>query len=379
MMAAILKKLTSKEEKNRIKIDMELKKANAVISFMADGLLLVDKNLKITLANQAAGVMLRKAPKELAGKKLGSVFRLEERGEKIQLDKIMLEKVILGHDILRFGSEKQIGCLVDGDKSFSISFTASPFWTDDMTGLIIVFRDSTRERELEDSKDNFISITSHQLRTPLTSMRWNAEMLNEALEENSQRKEMAEEIYQGTLRLNETISLILSLSRSESGRSSEKIDQVNLTKLVAETMESLKLIIKAKKQKVTVHIPKNIADFEFPIAKLHLALNNIVLNASSYTKNGGKIDISFKKKSGAKEVICSVRDNGIGIPKNKQGKIFQKFFRAPNAVKAMPNGSGLGLVLAKALIESWEGEIWFESKENKGTTFYFTMPLNRVF
>lgn len=375
MSSTTLKRQIAKQKLDKIKTETELKQARAVISFMGDGLLLVDKHLKVILANEAAGVLLRKAPKELNGKKLSAVFRLVELGQKLPLNKLLKEKIIEGHDIIRFGVDKKIKCLNADSKPFPVSFTVSPFWTDDLTGLIIVFRDGTREQELEDSKDNFISITSHQLRTPLTTIRWNAEMLNDELDENTQRKEFAEQIYKGALRLNETVNLILSLSRSERGRAPDKIDVVSLAKLAGEVIENLKSSINPKKLEVDIHVSKGIADFVFPVGKLRVVLSNIVLNAASYTKSGGKIEISFRKNSRANEIICAVEDNGIGIPKDKQNKIFQKFFRAPNALRAMPDGSGLGLVLSKALVESWHGKIWFESKENKGTVFYFSIPL----
>lgn len=355
-------------------MEAELKKSRAVISFMGDGLLLVDRKFKVTMANEAAAVLLREAPGELMGKKLDKVLRLESEGQKFDLDKLILDKVLSANDILRFGYEKKIFCLDKENNSFPVSFTISPFAIDEMSGVVIIFRDSSRELELEESKDNFISITSHQLRTPLTSIRWNAELLNETMTEQGDRKEFVEQIYQGALRLNETINLILSLSRSEKGRVSEQIELMDPTRVTEEVVKGLKPNLIEKKQQINLTVENNIVDFLFPVPKLRLVLNNLINNAITYTKEGGTIEVYFKKD--LEGLVCSVKDNGIGIPRTKQHKVFQKFFRAQNALKMSPDGSGLSLALSKALVNSWGGNIWFNSKENEGTTFFFSIPLH---
>lgn len=370
----VLKEKSRVTEKNWQAIEVELKQAKAVISFMGEGLLLIDRHAKVLLANEAAGVLLREAPANLKNKSFSRVFRLLGDGQKFSFSKEMLEGVLSSQDIMRFGSEKKLYCEAKGGGAFPVALTMSPFATEDLSGIVVVFRDISREKELEESKDNFISITSHQLRTPLTSIRWYAEMLNDEVKKQTvEHQEFVDQIYRGTLRLNETINILLSLSRAEKGKITEVVENVNLPGLAASVADSLKLIVNQKGLSIKIHQPKSLPDFPFAIAKLRQVLANIMLNAVVYTPTKGKISVDFKNDNGT--IICAVRDNGIGIPKRQQGRVFEKFFRAQNAFRTAPDGSGLGLALAKALVEGWGGKIWFESKEHKGTNFYFSIPL----
>jgi signal transduction histidine kinase len=119
--------------------------------------------------------------------------------------------------------------------------------------------------------------------------------------------------------------------------------------------------------------PKGLPKVRVDIEKISLAIQNLLENAIRYNKIGGEIELVLKKKDS--EIEFSIRDTGIGIPKNQQERIFTKFFRAPNALKLETEGSGLGLFIVKNIIEAHGGRIWFESEEGKGTTFYFTLPV----
>jgi two-component system sensor histidine kinase VicK len=130
--------------------------------------------------------------------------------------------------------------------------------------------------------------------------------------------------------------------------------------------------IKKKNLNFQFKKPKKLPKVKVDVEKIYLAIQNLLENAIRYNKVGGEIEIILKEKE--KEIEFSIRDTGIGIPKNQQSRVFTKFFRGSNAIRMETEGSGLGLFIAKNIIEAHGGRIWFESEEGKGTTFYFTLP-----
>lgn len=364
-----------KSRSNVVELGVESEKANAVISFMGEGLLLVDKNSKILIANQAAGALLRQPPANLENRKIKDALNIVGQGKKIVLEKTLKEVMELG-EVIRFGLHKGLYCYTEDKKSFPIALTFSPFLTKKLKGVVVLLRDISEEKALAESKNNFISITSHQLRTPLTSIRWYAEMLNDLVSDSNaaEQKKFAEEIYKGALRLAEIINVMLSLARIENKEQDNDLNKISVPKLALEVVETVKVHSDKKKQTIEVlSDPLSSEEIKMNCGKLRQALSNIIVNSIQYTPVGGKILVGLKRE--AKEILCSVKDDGIGIPLEHQKKIFEKFSRASNAMAAFPDGSGLGLVLTKELVNSWGGKIWFDSKENRGTTFYFTIPL----
>lgn len=359
--------LNLKAERDRIK---------AIVSSMSEGLLLVDKDLKIILINQMAAALIRKAPLEAAGKNLADVFHLR-KGEKefLNLNEVMEKIFIEGGNTVGFGLEDKIFCRNTAGRDFPIVLIVSPFLGDGITGAIIVFWDITKEKDLDEAKNSFISIASHQLRTPLTSIRWYAEMLDseDVGPLNKDQKDFVARVYSGALKLNETINLLLALARIESAKTEIELTKLNLHSFTEDVLKELDPQIKQKNLGVELFLEKELPEINFDATMLRQVVSNLLSNSIRYTDKGGKIEIMAEKKGN--EIIYSIKDNGIGIPESQQDKIFNKFFRAANAVSMVPDGSGLGLSLVKALTGLWGGKIWFSSEEKKGATFYFTIPL----
>ena len=261
-------------------------------------------------------------------------------------------------------------------KKFAVIMIVTPLLGEGFTGAVMMFRDASEEKQLDEAKTSFISVSSHQLRTPLTSMRWFAEMLigGDAGQITKEQKHFVERIYQGTDRMIGLVNLLLQIARVEAGRVKIKPIPVDLKALTQGVLITLKSNLDQKSQEVIV---KSDPD-QFPLILMDQevvwqVMQNLLSNASRYSPEKSTIEVYIVKKGEMAEY--SVKDKGIGIPKDQQNRIFEKFYRAENALKYVPTGSGLGLSLVKLLVEGWGGKVWFESEEGKGTTFYFTVPL----
>ncbi|MFH2018838.1 MAG: ATP-binding protein, partial [bacterium] len=352
----------------------ERDRANAILSSMDEGVILTNQENNIVLINQAGGTALHTAPADTIGKKISHYIKLEDANEKKYNVENYIKNVIGHGDIARIGLGDKLFCKPPNNSKFPISLLITPFHSDGISGSVLVFKNIIKDKQLDEAKSSFISVASHQLRTPLTSIRWYAEMLRAESMKNFTEKERkyTENIYNGALRLNEIINLLLSLSRIESGKVQSKIEKLNCSECLAGILTQLSSQITKK----AVHIEKEIDD-DLPAVfgdrlQIEQALSNLLSNAINYSHTGGTIKIITKKEAGG--IKISIKDNGIGIPTEEKNKIFDRFFRASNAIKIVPNGSGLGLTLVKELVKSWGGQIEFTSEENRGSTFSFTIP-----
>ncbi|MBU0611973.1 PAS domain S-box protein [Patescibacteria group bacterium] len=268
-------------------------------------------------------------------------------------------------------------------KNGEIFFTESnsnPSVYDGKPALVSSIQDITERKKLDDAKTSFISIASHQLRTPLTSIYWISEMfLNGDFGELSEKqKSFIEDIFNSNKKSLDFIKILLAMTRLEAGRVEVKPVPTDIKEVAESILSDLKELIENKKIKPRVNnqafkIPK----IDLPPEMFRQVVLNLISNAINYGKEGGKITIDFNLIDD-ENIVISVADDGIGIPKEEQKRIFEKFYRAENAQMIVPGGTGLGLNFAKNLVEAWNGKIWFESEEGKGTTFYFTVPLKGV-
>ncbi|MBI2098672.1 MAG: HAMP domain-containing histidine kinase [Candidatus Wildermuthbacteria bacterium] len=249
-------------------------------------------------------------------------------------------------------------------------------------GKLLVRRDleltqsNERLRDLDAIKSQFVSVAAHQLRTPLAGIKWTLYAL---LEErtgklNAEQKTFAGDAYKATLRLIELVNDLLDASRLEEGRFGFKTQKQDFLPVVQSTYEKFEKSAKEKGVTFSFVAPKEpLPTLTIDKEKITIALENMVDNALKYTPPGGRVTIRlFKEKN---QVICDVADTGIGMPKDQTSKIFTKFFRAENAQLSQTSGTGLGLYLAKNIIEHHGGAIFFTTKENQGSTFTFTLPI----
>jgi signal transduction histidine kinase len=240
-----------------------------------------------------------------------------------------------------------------------------------------------RFQKLDKAKFEFVSVTTHQLRTPLAAMRWTFHMLlTGALGEvSAEQKEFLQKGYESAERAINIINELLNIDYVEAHKTDYQFSPVDLSEL-AETV-SLGFKNQARENQIQLAVLKPSANppaVEADPRKLTIVLENLVDNALKYTPKGGQVTITLddsKLNSARSALTISVADTGIGIPSSEQERIFERFFRSTNAVKKVTDGNGLGLAIAKEIVNRHQGEIWFESKEGGGTTFYFTIPLRR--
>ena len=357
------------------KMYLQNSRLQAILSSIGEGLYVIDAEFTIILSNTAASKILGIPLRDVMGNDARSLIKVFKNDREIREENPIVQALRL-KKVVSINLEDNIFYQSAKGEKIAVALTASPIYNSKgIAGGVVVFKDVSDEKSLDDAKTNFISITSHQLRTPLTSMRWFSEMLIEgdAGKITREQKHFAKRIYDGVERMINLVNLLLQIARVEAGRLKIEPVPIDFKKLIQDIKQSLKAPLEAKSHTVKVIFDPN------PFPKINMdadiiwqVIQNLISNANRYTPEKKTITVSMIQKDAVAEF--SIQDKGIGIPKDQQDKIFEKFYRADNALKLVPEGSGLGLSLVKSLIEGWGGKIWFESEEGAGTTFYFTIP-----
>ena len=364
-----LKNLLDELEKTKKEIEEERDRTNAIISNLVDGILFFDEKKNISLVNPKAEEILEIKAEDVLNKNILELTKFP----------IFLPLIdVLGAEV-RTLFRKEIKLkenLIFEVSSVPLSINQKRI------GNLVVLHDITREKLIEKLKNEFVSLSAHQLRTPLSAIKWIIESLlnEEAGKITEEQKELLIKAKISNNRMIKLIDDLLDVTKIEEGRYIGEMTLTNLEPIIESAIDTYKEEIKRKKIRLEVkglsdNLPKVMADVE----KIKIAFQNIFDNAVKYTKEGGKIFVSLNYDEKNKEILIQVKDTGIGIPKNQQERIFTKFFRGSNATPIDTEGSGLGLFLTKNIIEAHYGKIWFESEENKGTTFYFTLPVKESY
>jgi signal transduction histidine kinase len=230
-------------------------------------------------------------------------------------------------------------------------------------------------RSLDVAKDEFVSIASHQLRTPLTALKGYVGMLldGDAGPINDKQHEYLVEIKNSNDRMIGLITALLNVSRVDLGVFIVEPEQLSLKKVAEEALKDLSLKVESKQLQIETNFRDDVPLINADLNIVRMIFQNLFTNAVKYTSAKGKINIVIKKDG--PNALISVADTGYGIPNNVQSRIFTKMFRADNARVRDPDDTGLGLYIIKSTIEKTGGKIWFDSVENKGSTFYVTIPL----
>ena len=350
-----------------------------VISSIGEALIIIDRDYKIMLLNPKALELLEYKKDEILGKDLHSVCKILKNKKELSINDWPTEKVFLTNETIVTNLVDNYSIRADKQKNYlPVTFSISPLNNE---GVIIIIRDANKDHELDRAKSGFISIASHQLRTPLTSIRWCSEML---LSEssgllNKAQHDLSQEIYDATSRINQTVNLLLGISRIESGKIAKEKVSIDLAKITAEVIKELSSEMVEKKI-VSFLTPTQVELIVITLdpVLLRQVILNLFSNAICYTNKDGTIEGSWSIDKEKNEVIYSVKDNGIGIPLGSQNRIFSKFFRANNAMLKKADGTGLGLAFVKDIVTSWGGRVYFETEEGKGSTFFFTIPIDNV-
>lgn len=239
-------------------------------------------------------------------------------------------------------------------------------------------RTNEKLKEIDETKDEFISMASHQLRTPLTSVKGYVSMVVEgdAGKITKQQKELLDQAFASSQRMVYLIADLLNVSRLKTGKFIIENKPTPLADVIETEMQQLQDMANTKEQTLTYVKPKDFPDLNLDETKIRQVIMNFTDNALHYTPAGGHIAVNLEEK--ADSIEFTVVDDGLGVPKSEQHHLFGKFYRAGNAKKVRPDGTGLGLFMAKKVIVAQGGAVIFKSEEGKGSTFGFTFPKKTV-
>ncbi len=365
------------EEHLRLKnitIEQEHQRANALLESLGEGVIAIDLNGIVQNANPTAVSMLGFTEDELLGKPFADIVKAEnDSGHIIPKEERGVTKALTTgkktqtiHNYIR----------KDGSK-FAAGIISSPIIVDNsLQGIITVFRDVTKEEEIDRAKTEFISLASHQLRTPLSAVKWFLGMLlgGDAGKLTPEQNEMMRNVYKSNERMIDLVNSLLNVSRIESGRIIVDPVPTDMKELLDGIKQDLFVKLGEKNQKLTISIEENLPKINLDPLLIRQVYINLLTNALKYSPENTEIILSVAKQGDG--LLSFVKDKGYGIPIKEKDKVFTKLYRGENVVTKVTDGNGLGLYLAKQIIESSKGKIWFDSEENKGTTFWFTLPIS---
>ncbi len=236
-------------------------------------------------------------------------------------------------------------------------------------------KDKSKKDSVRKAQSDFINLTSHQLRTPLSGIKWLLELLQKDTGNlNKKQKDFLEKINFSNERMIALVNDLLEVTKIEQGQTKLYLQPTELTEVIQGIIKEKEKDIKKKQLQIKFTIEHEpFPTVQTELNKIKQALHNIISNAVMFTGLGGKINIDLRKEGDS--ALVTVQDSGVGIAKEDQAQIFTKFFRGTNAVGLETTGTGLGLYIARAFIEASGGRIWFKSAIGQGTTFYLTLPI----
>lgn len=347
------------------------KEADALFLSIGAGALATDENGNISRINDAALEIIGRKNQNLIGEWFPDVFvSLDEDGTEIlPIDRAITRAIMSGKSI----SERTFYRHSTG-KTVPVHVTVSPIISKNKpVGAVEVFRDISAEYEIDQLKSEFISIASHQLRTPATAVKNFIGLLREGFagKLTEEQKTLIEQAYVSNEHQLDIVNNLLYVARADSDEVKLKLAEIDLVALTQECVNEQKQIIATRKQKITVTTPKTLrltVDRQF----VHMLIENLLTNATKYSPDGGKISVKISDRG--KNAILSVIDNGVGIAAEDQPKLFQRFIRIENDLSTLRGGSGIGLYLAKRITDLHHGKIKVVSRLGRGSTFIVTLP-----
>lgn len=362
-------------------VKQDKQRLDAILEQSADGVLILDPSLRITVFNKALSRMTGWDPADAIGRFHGEVIKWRTLRTDSDLDEALANgwplpgaaHIYVEGDIWR----RYSGCQLQAETDvLSLSITYAPLLDENgrMSSIIANVRDLTRYREEEALQKTFISVISHELKTPVSIIKgyagtlrrqdanWSPEVLAESLEVIEEESD----------NLTNLIDNLLEASRLQAGTFGLDInEEINLAKVARDVAR--KLGSQSGKHRLQLDFPVDFPPVSGDERRLTQVLNNLVSNAIKYSPNGGQVTISAAVHAGY--ITVSVRDEGIGIPAHERHRIFQKFTRLDNALSRNTEGTGLGLFLTKAIVEAHHGRIWFDDNGGEpGMTFTFSLP-----
>lgn len=359
-LAIAFNQMTEKLEEANAQTEGERKKLRSVLAHMTDGVIATDREGHVILMNDRAEELLNVYRQNVLGSPLLSLLKLE--------DKMNWETVQHTYQsiLLDFSSDENKQIL---RANFSvIQKENGPF-----NGVIVVLHDVTEQQQIEEERREFVSNVSHELRTPLTTLKSYLEALSEgAMDDRRLAAKFLNVVQKETERMIRLVNDLLQLSKMDAKDYTLNTDSVDfigfLNKIIDRfemaKSEKIQFVRKLPQQKLYVNIDRD---------KMTQVLDNIISNALKYSPDGGKV--TFRVRNRGDRIFVTISDEGVGIPKNMVGKIFERFYRVDKARSRKLGGTGLGLAITREMVHAHGGEIWADSEWNRGTAIHFTLPV----
>ena len=345
----------------------------ALLNSIGEGLVVIDENGEIADVNPSAARLLGYHQDELVGQWFPSVMEaLDENGNEIHpLDRPALRALSSGKAISEMVRYRR----KDGTY-FPVAVTISPVVLDGRpVGAIEVFRDLTRERDLEQAKEEFVSLASHQLRTPATGVKAYISMLLDGYTGNLtvQQQSFLQKVFNSNERQLQIINDMLSVARMDAGRVVPELAVTDLTMLIRDVVDEQRPTIQGREQTLNLALPPRRIEGVVDAKLMRMAIENILSNASKYTPKGGQITLGLSQSAATAQI--TIRDTGVGIAKADLPRLFKRFSRIDNPLSTQQGGTGLGLYLAQNIVSLHYGRMLVDSVPGEGTVFTIELPL----
>jgi len=345
--------------------ESERQRLDSVLRHMTDGVLATDRRGKIIIINSRAMDLLSISQDKAIGQSIMKVLKL---GEKFTFRQLLETQDEL---ILNIPTEDQ-DTILRGE--FSVIQRESGF----ISGLVCVLSDITEQEKVEQERRSFVSNVSHELRTPLTSVKsYTESLIDGAWEDKDIAPEFLKVISTETDRMIRMITDLLNLSRMDQGEQELNLEFVSINELIAHIIDRFEVVLKSeqyrnKKYKIERDFTQRTLWVEIDQDKFIQVIDNIMNNAIKYSPDGGKITCRLMETHNS--VVISITDEGLGIPRKDIGHVFDRFYRVDKARARSMGGTGLGLAISKEVVQLHGGKIWVTSVENKGSTFFISLP-----
>ncbi len=366
-LAGAINNLSVRVEESQESSDAERRRLDSVLSHMSDGVLATDRRGNLTIVNNTALQFLNIADDEqVLGKSILDVLKIRRQFSIRHLVDEDQDQVILDN--------------LNEDLILSAYFSPIKRESGFVSGLVCVLHDVTSQQKEERERKEFVSNVSHELRTPLTSVKSYVEALSDgAINDPELAPRFLGVVSDETERMIRMINDLLSLSRMDSGTAKLNLEYVNINELFNYILNRFDMIIKneaadpsQKKYTIVRYFTKKDLWVEIDTDKFTQVVDNIMNNAVKYSPDGGVITARLLETHN--HVILSISDQGLGIPRKDLGHIFDRFFRVDKARSRKQGGTGLGLAISKEVVNLLGGQIWVDSVEGKGSTFYISLP-----
>lgn len=363
---------------SNLEVKVERNEMKSIIQNLRDGIIAYDTDFRVLVFNRAAEEIFSIPAHEI----IGSIISLDYAGKlqsKMLTQSMFPSLAESSTNRTEISSNIQVVDVSFDNPEVELRITTAKIVDPggSLLGFVKIIHDRTREAAILKSKSAFITIAAHQLRTPVNAIQWTLETLEKEDGLSAEGKLFIANGAKAATNLSQIVNGLLDVAKIEEGRFGYKFEELDLIGLIEETLKNVALTAKGYGINIYFNKPKDesinvVADRE----RLMLAITNVLDNAIKYNVKNGSVTLGVAKLPDSTFVEIKIEDTGIGIPEGNLSKLFTKFFRGENVLKIQTEGSGLGLYITKNIIKRHGGDIRVESELNRGTIFYFTLPLD---